>query len=117
MSRIERINQAFKKEISNIIQNELKDPRLGFITVTKVEVGRDLHYAKVSYSVLGDKIQIQKAGKGLKSAAGFIRKLIAERIKMRYTPELSFKFDNSVEYSVRIFEQLERIKNESKNNH
>jgi ribosome-binding factor A len=114
MSRIEKINQALKKEISNIIQNELNDPRLGFITITKVEITKDLHIAKVSFSVLGDATAIKNAEAGLKSAAGFIRKLIGDRVKMRYTPELLFKRDSSAEYSVRIFEQLERIKNESK---
>lgn len=116
MSRIEKINQALKEEISNIIQNELNDPRLGFITITNVEITKDLRYAKVNFSVLGDAPQIQKVEKGLKSASGFIRKLIAERIRMRYAPELVFKRDNSAEYSVRIYEQLEKIKNESKKN-
>lgn len=116
MSRIEKINQAIKKEISNIVQNELKDPRLGFITITKVEATKDLHYAKVSFSVLGEKLEKEKVLQGLTSASGFIRKLIGERIRLRYTPEISFEVDNSAEYSVRIYEQLERIKNEPKKN-
>lgn len=116
MSRVEKVNKALRHEISNIIQNELKDPRLGFITITQVEISQDLRYAKVSFSVLGDKSEIDKVEKGLSSAAGFIRKLIGERIRMRYTPELSFRLDNSAEYSVRIYEQLERIKNEPKKN-
>lgn len=116
MSRIEKINQALKEEISNIIQNELNDPRLGFITITKVEITQDLHYAKVSFSVLGQQAEIEKVEQGLKSAAGFIRKLIGERIRMRFTPLISFRRDDSAEYSVRIYQQLERIKNEPKKN-
>ncbi len=116
MIRIEKVNQALKEEISNIIHNEVKDPRLGFITITQVEVSKDLHYAKVSFSVLGDKSEIEKVEKGLSSAAGFIRKLIGERIRLHYTPELSFRLDSSSEYSVRVHEQLERIKNESRKN-
>ncbi len=116
MSRIEKINQALKEEISNIIQNELKDPRLGFVTITQVEITQDLHCAKVSFSVLGEEADKKKVEEGLSSAAGFIRKLIGERVRMRFTPELSFRRDDSAEYSVRIYEQLERIKNDSKKN-
>lgn len=116
MSRIEKVNQALKKEISQIVHNEIRDPRLGFVTITQVQISQDLRYAKVSFSVLGDIAEVENAEKGIESAAGFIRKLIGERIKMRYTPEISFRLDTSCEYSVRIYEQLERIKNESKKN-
>lgn len=112
--RIDRLNQAYKREISLIIQDELKDPRLGFITVNRVEVTRDLSYAKVYFSVLGDDKEADEVQKGLVSAAGYIRRILSDRIKIRHTPELIFKLDKSVEYSMHILEELERLKDEPK---
>ncbi|MFZ5799862.1 MAG: 30S ribosome-binding factor RbfA [Candidatus Omnitrophota bacterium] len=114
MGRLDKINSELKKEISEIVQYELKDPRLGLITITAVEITPDLHYAKVYFSVLGSVQEEAKAEQGLQSSAGYIRRLIGEKIKMRYTPALSFKLDRSGEHSVRIFKQLEEIKNERK---
>ena len=114
MARIEKINRALKEEISRIIQREVKDPRLGFVTVTHVEVSRDLQHAKVYFSVLGDLKKIKEVQQGLNSARGFIRKLIGQNIQMRYTPEINFIYDKSIEYSVRIEETIERIKDELK---
>jgi len=114
MGRLEKINEELRREISQIVQYKLKDPRLGFITVTKVEVTPDLRCAKVFYSVLGSVQEEAKAQQGLNSSAGFVRRLIGEVIKMHYTPELIFKLDKSAEYSVNIFKQLEEIKNEPK---
>lgn len=116
MSRIEKLNQQFKREISSIVQNELNDPRLGFITINRVEITRDLSYAKVYFSVLADAKKTQKVEKGLLSAAGYIRKLLSNRIKTRLTPELIFKLDKSTEYSVHIAEEIERLKDESRKN-
>ena len=114
MGRLERVNEELKREISQIVQYELKDPRLGFITVTKVEVTPDLRYAKVYYSVLGSVQEEAKTQQGLASSAGFIRKLVGKAIKMRYTPELAFELDKSAEYSVNVFKLLEEIKDEPK---
>ncbi|MBU3959175.1 MAG: 30S ribosome-binding factor RbfA [Candidatus Omnitrophica bacterium] len=116
MSRQEKINKAIKKEISSIIHGELKDPRLGFITVTKVELTPDLRLAKVFFSVLGQNQDYQKTRQALDSALGFIRRLIAQRIRLRFAPELIFKEDRSSEHSVKIQEILDEIKksNESK---
>jgi len=114
MARLEKVNEELKREISEIVQYKLKDPRLGFITITKVEVTPDLRIAKVYYSVLGSVQEEAKAQQGLESSAGFVRKLIGDTIKMRYTPELIFKIDKSAEYSVNIFKRLEEIKNEPK---
>ncbi|MBM3248270.1 MAG: 30S ribosome-binding factor RbfA [Candidatus Omnitrophica bacterium] len=114
MSRIEKLNQQFKREISSIVQNELNDPRLGFITINRVEITRDLSYAKVYFSVLANAKKTQKVEKGLLSAAGYIRKLLSDRIKTRLTPELIFKLDKSTEYSVHIAEEIERLKDESR---
>ncbi len=112
MGRIDRINQAIKEEISRIIHLEVKDPRLQFVTVTHVEVTRDLQHAKVYFSVLGNTAKVKEAQQGLDSARGFIRKLVGERVRLRYTPQIDFIFDETIEYSARIEETIERIKNE-----
>ncbi len=114
MSRIEKLNQQFKREISSIIQNELNDPRLGFITINRVEITKDLSYAKVYFSVLADAKKTAKVEKGLLSAARYIRKLLSSRIKTRLSPELIFKLDKSTEYSIHIDEEIERLKNEAR---
>ena len=110
MSRADRVAQALKKEISNIIHDELKDPRLGFITITDIELTQDLRYAKVFFSVLGKNEDYKKSKDALDKATGFIRRLIAQRIRLRFTPEISFREDRSSEYSIRIQEVLEEIK-------
>lgn len=110
MSRQDRVTEAIRKEVSVIIHDELKDPRLGFITITKVEMTPDLRYAKIFFSVLGKDEDYKKTKVALDSALGFIRKLIAQRINLRLAPEIGFEEDRSVEYSVRIQEILEEIK-------
>lgn len=108
--RREKVSAALKRELSDIIHNELNDPRLGFITVTGVDLTADLRCAKVFFSVLGKEEDYKKTKEALHSALGFIRKLIAQRIGLRFTPELIFKEDHSVEYSIRIEEMLSQIK-------
>ncbi|MFH1888611.1 MAG: 30S ribosome-binding factor RbfA [Candidatus Omnitrophota bacterium] len=110
MPRYDKVGEALKREIGNIIQFELKDPRLGFITVTRVEITPDLRYAKVFFSVLGKEEEHKKTKEALDSALGFIRRLIAQRIRLRFVPEISFKEDRSIEYSIRIQEALDEVK-------
>lgn len=110
MARIDKVAEALKKEVSLIIHDELKDPRLGFITVTGVEVTKDLREAKIFFSVLGKDEERQSTKEALDSALGFIRKLIAERIRLRFVPEITFKEDRSSEYGARIEEILNEIK-------
>lgn len=112
MARKERVEHALLKEISTIIHDELKDPRLGFVTIIRVELTPDLRYAKVFYSVLGKEQDSQKTKAALESAHGFIKKLIAERINLRYAIDLTFEEDQSSEYSVRIQEILQEIHKE-----
>jgi ribosome-binding factor A len=101
MDRTDRISEEVKKEVSTIILNELKDPRLPkMISVTAAEVTRDLRYAKIFISVLGDESDKKNAIEGLKSAAGYIRREIGQRLKLRYTPEMLFELDNSIERGV-----------------
>ena len=110
MSRQDRVREAIRREASTIIHDELKDPRLGFVTVTRVEMTPDLRYARIYFSVLGNDEEYKKTQEALDSALGFVRTLIAQRINLRFAPDISFKPDRSSEYSVRIQEVLEEIK-------
>ena len=110
--RVERIAQEIKREISNILSQELRDPRLGFVTITYVEVSADLKNAKVHYSVLGDKKKEESTTIALKKATGFVRKLIGERLNLRFNPEIIFKFDKSIAYSIKIEEVLKEIEDD-----
>jgi ribosome-binding factor A len=110
MSRHDRIVEALRKELSIIIHDKIKDPRLGFVTVVKVELAPDKRFAKVFYSVLGKEEERKKTKEALDSSLGYIRKLVGERIKLRFVPELLFSEDRSLEYSNRIEEILNEIK-------
>ena len=110
MARIDKITEALRKEISVIVHDDLKDPRIGFVTITKVEVTQDYREAKVYFSVLGSEEERKKTTEALNSSLGFVRREIARRINLRYTPEILFREDRSSEYSVRIEEVLNEIK-------
>lgn len=110
--RSERVEGQLTKEISKILQEDLKDPRIGFVTITRIDLTGDLRYARIYFSILGDDKAKEESLRGIKSAVGFIRKLIAERMNLRYVPELYFKLDNSIEYSINLEKTFERIKNE-----
>lgn len=102
-TRMIRINDEIQRELSQIIRAEVKDPRIGSLTsVIRVETTSDLKYCKVFISVLGNDEEKDGVMKGLKNAGGYIRHLLAERVNLRNTPELLFKLDSSVEYSVRM---------------
>jgi len=114
--RLQRINEQLKKEVGQIIHDELNDPRVGFVTITRVDVTADLHQARVYFSVLGTDKQKRDTRVGLSRSAGFIRKLIGQRVKLRHTPQILFKPDENAEYSIRISEVLEKIKEKDKIN-
>jgi len=100
--RPNRVGEQMKKELSEIIGRKIKDPRIGFVTVTDVQVTGDLQQAKVYISVLGDEEQKETTLKGLATAKGFIRSEIGKRIRLRKTPEILFEFDESITYGNRI---------------
>lgn len=110
MSRQDKVSEAIRQEASMIIHDKLKDPRLGFVTITNVEVTPDLRYAKIFFSVLGSDEAYKNTKEALDSALGFVRKLIAQRLNLRFAPEIAFYEDRSTEYSVRIEEVLNEIK-------
>lgn len=108
-NRMNRIDEEFKKEISVIIDQDLKNPNItGIISVTKVKVSRDLRVAKVYVSLLNCKSK-KNTLEGLKNSSGFIRSELARRINLRYTPELSFEIDETLEYGARIESILKEI--------
>jgi len=110
MSRHERVQEAIKKEASLIIHDELNDPRIGFVTITRVDLSVDLRNATIFYSVLGKEDACKKTKIALDSAVGYIRSLVAQRINLRFATELMFCEDHSVEHSVKIQEILNKIK-------
>lgn len=107
--RVGRVGEQLKKELSQILQSELKDPRVGFITVTGVDVTNDLSQAKVFISVLGTDQQKEDSLKAIAKATGFIRSELGKRIRLRIVPELQFQFDSSIEYGSRIDQLLHKI--------
>lgn len=110
VNRIMRISEEVRKEVSDIIQNDLKDPRIsGMISVTKASVTNDMRYAKIYVSVLGEIESKKQILEGLKNASGYIRKEIGQRINLRYTPELIFEIDDSIEYGFKISNILKQI--------
>lgn len=111
-NRPAKLAGTLKKRISQIIQRELRDPRIGFVTITDVKVTPDLKYVRVYFSVLGDEKAKKSAEIGLKHAAGYIRQLVAKDIELRFVPEIVFKFDETLEQQQRIAELLERIRRE-----
>ncbi len=109
-ARLGRIDEELRKELSQIISYEIKDPNLtGLISVTKVKITPDLKYAKVYVSILNSKSE-KDTMDTLKRSAGFVRTLIAKRINLRITPELIFEKDDSMEYGARIEKVIEDLK-------
>jgi ribosome-binding factor A len=107
--RLDRVNQLIKEEISTLLQRELKDPRLGFITVTEVETSKDLRTAKVFVSVLGDEKQWASSMAALASARGFVRNWLRQHLDLRVTPEVDFRADRSMEHAARIQSLLKNV--------
>jgi ribosome-binding factor A len=95
-----------------MIESEIKDPRIGFLTITRVSMSDDLKLARVYYSVLGTEEEREKSEEGLKSARGFIKKLLGQRTRLKYLPDLVFLFDDSYEKEKHIESILEKLKDE-----
>lgn len=108
-NRMERIDEEYKKALSQIIGYELKNPNItGLISVTKVKVTQDLKYAKVYISILNSK-NINNTLEAIKKSAGFIRTELAKKVNLRNTPELIFEQDDSIEYGAKIDNILKEI--------
>ncbi len=101
-SRPRRVAEQIQRELAELIQLEVKDPRVGMVTLTGVEVSADYAHAKVFFSLLGDQARVNEALKGLNSAAGFLRSQVAHRMKLRVMPMLHFIHDISLEQGARL---------------
>ena len=114
--RLGRISEEVRKVVSEIIGNGLKDPRIhSMTTVTKVEVTRDLRYARIYISVLGDDREKKDTIEGLENAKGFIRRDISSKIDLRYTPEPVFVLDESIEKGMYISKLIDEVNKNSNN--
>jgi len=104
--RIERVNGTIKEILSELLLTQIKDPRVGMVTITSVRVSSDLSTAKVYYTVMGDEERRVDTERGLKSAKNFMRKVVADELKLRSAPELRFKYDDSLDRAMVIEETL-----------
>lgn len=107
--RTNRVAEQMKKEIGEILNQKLKDPRIGFVTVTDVDLTNDLQQATVYVSVLGNETEKEASLAGLEKATGFVRSEVGKRIRLRKVPEITFKFDEAHEYGNRIDSILKEL--------
>ena len=105
--RMRRVNEAMREVLSAAITSEIKDPRVGFVTVTSVDTSPDLRHARVYVSVLGDEKVRRRSMDGLASAHGYLQKRVASELRIKHTPTLEFLYDDSTDRGMRIAELLE----------
>jgi ribosome-binding factor A len=105
--RPERLAEAIREEVARMIVFELKDPRLGLVTVTRVEVGHDLSHARIHVGVLGDEQERRKSLQALERAAGFVRHELAHRLGIRQVPEIDFRYDKGLDATDRVARLLD----------
>jgi ribosome-binding factor A len=108
--RIERVNEFIQEEVSDILFKEIKDPRIGFITITAVETAYDLSHAKIFVSIMEEEKEREETIRGLRSATGYVRLRLKKRTKLRRIPEIEFVYDSSIEYGDRIDRILHELK-------
>lgn len=108
--RPERLAEIIKKEVSEMLRDELKDPRIGFVTITEVEVSADLRYAKIFISVYGSEEEQKATMDALNRAQGYVRSELGRRIRLRHTPEINFKLDTSIMRGSRVMELLHTVR-------
>lgn len=113
--RVEKLQELIKQEMGKMLLTDLKDPRIGFVTVTDVEMTGDLREAKIYVSIMGGQDEVKNSLEGLQSALGFIRREIGQRIKIRFTPEISFALDTSLDYGDHIQKLLLQVEGDTKN--
>jgi ribosome-binding factor A len=113
--RMQKVNQEIKRQIMDIVQKEIDDPALSFLSVTKVETSSDLRESKVYFSLL-DENQLKYAEKILNKMASFIRVCLGKRVRLKILPHLTFICDNSIKYSVEIYQRIEEIKKNRSSN-
>jgi len=115
--RTEQVGDLIKEELSRLLEREVKDPQIGFVTLTDVEVSPDLHQARVYFSVLGDEEAMQESRSALERAKGFLRRELSQRLTIRYVPELHFVLDRSIERGQRIANLLRQVREQEEPDH
>ena len=108
-TRMARLAGQLQQEIATIIHQELKDPRLGFVTITRMELSKDLRHAKVLFSCLGGAGERESSQDALDRSARFIHGLLKKRFRLKIIPELAFRYDASIEGSVALSETFEKL--------
>jgi ribosome-binding factor A len=112
--RIERLNNLFRHEVSDLLQRQVKDPRLGnFIAITEVSISPDLRYAQIFVSHMGNEEERRETLSALAAASGFFRRELAKRIRVRHIPELSFQWDDSIERGTHLLELIDQVTSDS----
>ena len=115
--RIERVNNLFRHEISELLQRQVKDPRLGnFVAVTEVSTSSDLRYARIFVSHMGSDEERRETLSALATASGFFRRELAKRLRIRHIPELSFQWDDSIERGSHLLELIDQVTSDSASN-
>ncbi|MFW5648371.1 MAG: 30S ribosome-binding factor RbfA [Candidatus Alkaliphilus sp. MAG34] len=113
--REKRLAEEIKKIVSDLIRNELRDPRISPMTsIIEVDLTRDLRYVNIYVSILGDDEEKEETMKGLTRASGFIRREVGKNIKARYTPEVIFKLDNSIERGIHMYNIITKVSEQKK---
>ena len=112
--RAERVGEQMKQEIMDIVNNKVKDPRVGFLTITDVELTNDLSHAKVFVTVLGSDKEVENTFKALEKATGFIKSELGSRMHLRIIPDLTFEYDESIEYGNKIERMLQDLHKKDK---
>jgi len=110
--RSDKVADLVQKEISEMLLRSIKDPRIGFVTVTRVKVSDDCRSARVYFRVVGSEEERNRSVEGLNSAKGFLRKELGRRVSLRYTPDLIFQFDPSIEYAIHMEEVFQHLREE-----
>ncbi len=107
--RLFRLQDRIKKDVSDILLADIRDPRIGFVTITRVSLTPDMRYAKVMFSLLGEETSVSRTLEGLASATGTIRTLLGKRLGIKRVPELRFVHDRGIEHSLKMQEILDDI--------
>lgn len=110
--RQDQLGQVITHELSDLMRLRMKDPRIGFASITGVEVTKDLSYAKVFVSVMGTPEEQRETMRGLRHAAGFLRHELAQRLTIRHVPEITFELDESIARGARVIELLDQVSGE-----
>lgn len=110
--RQEKLGELIAEEISDLLRTRVKDPRVGFASITHVEVSGDFRHAKIFVSVMGNPEERQETMKALKHASGFLRHELASRLTVRYVPEIDFRLDTSIEKGARVLDLIHQVEQE-----